>query len=151
MKKESFRIGVGIAIIVAHATCFVTIFYFKDEYLTSSQKIDVALLFMPITAAYVVAVVRSAVENSMTTDASPAVNLNYALIVLLITIVTLLGLIWTVISLTGDAETDRHRIIIFEIVFGAAFGLVAGDLFGKVERIEVPPKEADERQMPRVQ
>jgi hypothetical protein len=141
MKKEYFRIGVGLAVILIHATCFAIIFFGKDDYLSSTQKIDIALLFMPITAAYVVAIVRAAIENSAPTDVSTPVNINYALVVFLITIITLLGLLWTVATLTGDAETDRHRIIVFEIVFGAAFGLVASDLFGKVERIPVPRDE----------
>lgn len=138
MKKETFRIGVGLGVILVHATCFIIIFFGKDAYLSPPQKIDVALLFMPITAAYLVAVVRSAVENSVPTNASTPVNLNYALVVLLVTLITLLGLLWTVATLMGNAEDDRHRIIIFEIVFGAAFGLIASDLFGKVERIPVP-------------
>jgi hypothetical protein len=138
MKKEYFRIGVGLSVILVHAACFVVIFFGKDAYLTSSQKVDVALLFMPITAAYVVAVVRTAIENSAPVDTFTPINLNYALVVLLITIITLAGLLWTVASLTGDSETDRHQIIVCEIVFGAAFGLVAADLFGKIERINVP-------------
>jgi hypothetical protein len=140
MKKENFRIGVGLSVILVHAACFAIIFFGKDDYLTASQKIDVALLFMPITAAYVVAIVRTAVENSAPTDTVTAVNLNYSLVVLLVTTITLVGLLWTVVTLTGDAEPDRQRIIVFEIVFGAAFGLVAADLFGKVEQIPVPQR-----------
>lgn len=138
MKKEYFRIGVGLSVIIVHAACFAIIFFGKDAYLTSSQKVDVALLFMPITAAYLVAVVRSAIDNSTPTEVITPVNLNYSLVVMLVTIIALVGLLWTVVTLTGNAEADRHVIIIYEIVFGASFGLVAADLFGKVEKIIVP-------------
>jgi len=141
MNKEYFRLGIGVAIILVHAACFLVIFYGKDDYLTPRQKIDVALLFMPITAAYTVAVVRAAVENSNLIPVPTKVSLNYAVIVLLVTVITLFGLLWTVVSLTGNSESDRQQIIIFEIVFGASFGLVAADLFGKVERIVIPNQQ----------
>ncbi|MET2825830.1 hypothetical protein [Mesorhizobium shangrilense] len=141
MKKEYFRMGIGVSVIAVHAICFAIIFFGKDAYLSSAQKIDVALLFMPITAAYVVAIVRNAVDNATAAADSSKVNLNYALIALLITVITLLGLLWTVISLTGNDSSDRQQVVIFEIVFGAAFGLVAADLFGKVERVVVNPDD----------
>jgi hypothetical protein len=144
MNKEHFRLGIGVSVILVHAACFLLIFYAKDEYLSPRQKIDVALLFMPITAAYVVAVVRTALdEGSDLQFASSKVSLNYLVIVTLITAICLLGLLWTVHSLTGNSETDRQQIIIFEIVFGASFGLVAADLFGKVERVVVPQQHPD--------
>jgi hypothetical protein len=135
MKKNSFRMGVGLSVIVTHAICFFIIFTLKNDYLTKEQQIDIALLFMPITATYVAAVVRSAIDNSLPHEDADPVNLNYALVVLSISSLTLLGLIWTVSTLTGTAEPDRQRIIIFEIVFGTAFGAVASDLFGKTEKL----------------
>jgi hypothetical protein len=66
MTKEIFRTLVGVSVIVVHAVCFIIIFFGKDDYLSPSQQIDVGLLFMPITATYVVAVVRAAVENAST-------------------------------------------------------------------------------------
>lgn len=136
MTKNAFRMIVGLSVIVVHAVCFFIIFALKDDYLTKNQKIDIALLFMPITATYVAAIVRSAIDNSSPNEALVPVNMNYATVTLLVTALTLAGLLWTIASLTGSAEADRQRIIIFEIVFGAAFGLIAADLFGKVEKIE---------------
>jgi hypothetical protein len=66
MTKEIFRTLVGVSVIVVHAVCFIIIFFGKDDYLSPSQQIDVGLLFMPITATYVVAVVRATVENAST-------------------------------------------------------------------------------------
>jgi hypothetical protein len=45
---------------------------------------------------------------------------------------------------------DRRYILLFEIAFGAGFGLIASDLFGKIERIEVPvpPIETDRFRCP---
>jgi hypothetical protein len=136
MRREIFRIGIGVAVIAVHTICFFMIYY-KDAYLSPSQKLDVALLFMPITTAYVVAIVKSAIDEKGTKGLGPSVNLNYAIIVILFTVITLVGLLITVGNMTASME-DRRYILLFEIAFGAGFGLIASDLFGKIERIEVP-------------
>ena len=133
MTREIFRIAIGRAVIIVHAVCFVII-YFKDEYLSRDQKLDVALLFMPLTAAYVVAVVRSAIDEKLNNDASPKMNLNYSVVVILVTAISLFGLLTTVLNMTASMD-DRRYILLFEIAFGASFGLIASDLFGKVERV----------------
>ena len=143
MTRENFRTIVGSSVIVVHALCFALLFFGKSETLTSSQQIDLALLFMPITATYVVSVVRAAIEHAVDHTTRTEVNLNYCVVVSIVTAITLAGLLWTVANLTGNTPEDRQRIIIFEIVFGAAFGLVAADLFGKIEKVRVDRKSND--------
>jgi len=104
---------------------------------TLPQRIDLGLLLLPISAAYVVAVVRSAIEEQHTQAIGRKVNLNYCIIVSLFTAIALLGLLITVIQLRGDLDIARRQILLFEIAFGTAFGLIAADLFGKIERIPV--------------
>jgi hypothetical protein len=135
MRRETFRIIIGSAVISVHAACFLIIMYFKDDAFTQPQRIDLGLLLLPITAAYVVAVLRSAIEEQHTQALGRKVNLNYSIIVSLFTVITLLGLLFTVIQLSGDLDLARRQILLFEIAFGTAFGLIATDLFGKVERI----------------
>ena len=80
------------------------------------RGINVLVLWAPVPnadAAYVVAIVRAAVENPDPISSPTAVNLNYTVIVFLVTAIT-----------------------------RASFGLVAAaDLFGKVERIPMPARQ----------
>ena len=140
MNKEFFRIFIGASVLAVHAFCFFWIFYMKDEYLSMPQRISIALLFMPITAAYVVAIIRHAIENATLRETHPVVNLNYAIIISMFTVITLGGLLWTVVNLQGAQESDRQLILLFEVAFGAGFGLIAADLFGKIEVISVAAK-----------
>src|SRR5262245_50873813 len=102
MRREHFRIIIGVAVIAVHALCFAVIMFFKEDALTDQQRLDVALLFVPITAAYVVAIVRSAIEEQATPGQTNRVNLNYCIIVSLFTGLALAGLLWTVTQLSGD-------------------------------------------------
>jgi hypothetical protein len=131
MRQEVFRICIGIVIIAVHGLCFCVIFLFKDAYLTRAQQLDTAFLLMPVTAAYSTAVIRSAIENKEQHGYGPKVNLNYALVVMLFTALTLGGILYNVVQLTGAAPEDRRQIMLFEIAFGTGFGLIVSDLFGR--------------------
>ena len=137
MRRELFRIIIGAAVILVHAACFLIIMYFKNDSFTPQQRVDLGLLLLPITAAYVVAVVRSAIEDQYNQAISRTVNLNYCIIISLFTAITIVGLLMTVIQLGGDLDVARRQILLFEIAFGTAFGLIATDLFGKIEQIPV--------------
>jgi hypothetical protein len=89
------------------------------------------VLLMPVTAAYVTAVIRSAIETKDRLDFGAKVSLNYAIVLFLFSALTLTGILYNVIVLTGAAPEDRRQIMIFEIVFGTGFGLIVADLFGK--------------------
>lgn len=145
MNKEFFRIFIGASVIAVHALCFFWIFYMKDDYLSLSQRTSIALLFMPITAAYVVAIIRHAIENAIPREIHPVVNLNYAIIISMFTVITLGGLLWTVVNLQGAQEADKQLILLFEVAFGAGFGLIAADLFGKIEVIGGDAKHSGRR------
>jgi hypothetical protein len=135
MHQEIFRICIGVLIILVHALCFCVIFLFKDAYLTRLQQLDTAFILMPVTAAYATAVIRSAIENKERQDYGPVVNLNYAIVVILFTALTLGGVLYNVIHLTGATPDDRRQIMLFEIAFGTGFGLIVTDLFGKADRV----------------
>jgi hypothetical protein len=117
------------------------IFLFKDDYLTRAQQLDTAFILMPVTAAYTTAVIRSAIENKERQDYGPKVNLNYALVVILFTALTLCGVLYNVIELTSATPEDRRQIMLFQIVFGTGFGLIVSDLFGKAERTRAKPNK----------
>ena len=94
MPREYFRIIIGASIIVVHAICYVLIMFQKGDYFTAAQRVDLGLLFVPVTSAYFVAVVRSAIEEQGRKTLSRTVNLNYCVIVSLVTILALGGLVF---------------------------------------------------------
>jgi hypothetical protein len=145
MRREFFRIWIGASVIAVHALCFFIIFYFKDDYLTFNQRLDLAFLLMPVSAAYVAAIVRSAVDNQGQFGRGSKVNLNYAIIISLFTLIFLVALLSTVISIHEYSPEIRRQITLFEIAFGTGFGLIATDLFGKIEKPDFrPPRGAEE-------
>jgi len=131
MNKEYFRLFIGISVIAVHFVCLVFIMNFNDNYLSHSEKISMALLFMPVTAAYVCAIIKSAIDRANEKNQFTYVNINYASIVSLFTICTLGGLLWIVFNLEGAQVDDRQAILLYETAFGAGFGLICADLFGK--------------------
>lgn len=135
MDREYFKIGVGVSVISVHALCFLIVLFTKDDWLSPAQRIDIGLLLLPVTASYAAAVVRSAVEDQGKKWKRRPVNLNYALIVSLFTGFTLIGLLLTVVTMGPDLDLARRQILLFEIVFGGGFGLIAADLFGKIEPV----------------
>jgi hypothetical protein len=137
MRREYFRIIIGASVIVVHVICYLIIVFGKSEWFTPEQQIDLGLLFVPVTSAYVVALVRSAIEEQGVQSSGPKVNMNYFIVVSLFTLATLAGLLITIIQISHDIELARRQILLFEIAFGTVFGLIASDLFGKVEKVKV--------------
>jgi hypothetical protein len=137
MRREYFRIFIGASVIVVHVACYLIIVFGKAEWFTPEQQTDLGLMFVPVTSAYVVAIVRSAIEEQSVQSSGPQVNVNYLVVVSLFTVATLMGLLVTIIQISHDIELARRQILLFEIAFGTVFGLIASDLFGKVEKIKV--------------
>ena len=101
------------------------------------------MLLIPVSAGYFVAVVRSAIQNQAVTATVRLVNLNYVTIVLLVTAAFCAALLLFVFSypaVVGPTIVELRRwLVVLEIGFGGGFGLIAEDLFGKVEKIVVQP------------
>lgn len=129
MRLAYFRLVVGVSVILTHGLSFAIIFFWKDAYLSMSQKIDMALIIMPITAAYAVGVVRSALERGNEISKGPKMNLNYSIVVISVTLMSMTGLLFTVLGISGGTQDDRRQVQVFEIAFGALFGLIASELF----------------------
>jgi hypothetical protein len=121
---------IGVAVISVHIICYLIIIYGKAQWFTPEQQIDLGLLFLPVTSAYLLAIVRSAIQDQHRHSRGLKVNLNYCIIVVLVTFATLAGLLITIIQISGDLDLARRQILLFEIAFGTAFGLIASDLFG---------------------
>jgi hypothetical protein len=142
MTRSTFRFIVGLSVIAGHAFCYYILLYWKTDWLSAEQRQDVSLLLLPITSAYFVAIIRSAIDNQYSFAEDQKVNAFYSSVVLLVTFLFLGALISLVLNVPGPRaptlDDIRREILLLEIAFGAGFGLIAADLFG---RIDVPPAE----------
>jgi hypothetical protein len=132
---------IGTSVILVHIFSFAMIMFFKAEWLSMSQRIDVALVLLPVTATYFMAVVKSAVDEQKNLEPGPPVNLNYVVVVFLVTTTFLAAVATIVIQMPGPfaptIDDAKQWLIGLEVGLGGAFGYIATDLFGKVERVSV--------------
>jgi uncharacterized Tic20 family protein len=144
LKREYVRLGVGVLVILCHFAAFAGIILWQQQFIpAANERIDSALLLVPVTAGYLLAVVRSAIQRKDLFDSEGRVNLNYVIVVALVTVAFCISLLYTVFAypaVFGPTTVELKRwLVVLEIGFGGGFGLIAEDLFGKVERIVVPP------------
>jgi len=142
-RKDIFRLIIGVAIIMTHFLC-VGIVFWKDAILSPSQQYDTILLLAPITVVYITAIIRAAIADQNNPLHTQSVSLFYGATIGLVTLFSLIGLLYTFYRIDGTPESSKFGILIFETAFGGIFGLVVTDLFGKLEVVEVPVSGAEE-------
>lgn len=134
MSKNLLKLTVGGLIIFVHTLCLLGIFWWKSEYLVWPDNLDVAMTIAPVTAAYVTAVVSSAIRHQNDFSAGPRANGNYVFVLVSISLLFSLALIFVTFSYrSGGAENInqlKQALLVVETAFGSAFGLFAEDLFG---------------------
>lgn len=140
MTRDTFRLIIAVAVITIHATCFAIIMYWKDPWLSPSQQIDLALLLIPVPAAWVAAIIRAVLAQKEVDGQRLARN--YVVIVSLFSSITLIGLLFTTIRIT-DLDLARKQILLLEIAFGSIFGTIVADLFGRVEQLKPQLEESN--------
>lgn len=142
LDKRTVRLGVSTCVILTYFFSFFSIMFFISDYATSVERLDTALLLIPITAAYVLAIGRRAISGQLDFDASPVVNVEYLIFVVLITVGFLSALTLIILSFPNKTiptiDALKRALLIIEIGLGGAFGLIVEDLFGRVEKIVVP-------------
>lgn len=142
MNRNVLRSLVGIGVVGTHlVACFGVIVWQSGYIPDSTERLDVALTLIPVSAGYFIAVVRSAIQNQSPDATTTKVNFNYSAIVLLVSIafcVALLCFVFSYPRVVGPTIVELKRwLVIVEIGFGGGFGLIAEDLFGKVEKVIV--------------
>jgi hypothetical protein len=140
--RQRVRLVVGLAVVVVHVFSFAVIMFFKTEWATTSQRSDLALVLLPVTATYFMAVVKSAVEEQSDFELGRLVNVNYVTIVFLVTGAFLAAVVAIVLEVPGSfvptIDDAKTWLIGLQVGLGGAFGYIASDLFGKIERIPGP-------------
>jgi hypothetical protein len=143
MKRDTVRFFVGAGIILTHVIAFFGLVAWQSKYIPAPMdRLDVAMVLVPVTAGYFLAVVRSAIQNQSSIEPVKIVNANYIFVVLLVTAVFCAALLYFVFSfpaVVGPTTVELRRwLVLLEIGFGSGFGLIAEDLFGRVEKVVVP-------------
>ncbi|MDE3747367.1 hypothetical protein [Methylobacterium radiotolerans] len=138
MSRRLIQTIIGLSVVVVHIFSFAMIMFFKSEWMSMTQRIDVALVLLPVTSTYFMAVVKTAVDDKEKFDDSPRVNLNYILVVFLVTGSFLAAVAAIVVEMPGPMaptiEDAKNWLIGLQVGLGGAFGYIASDLFGKLER-----------------
>jgi 4-hydroxybenzoate polyprenyltransferase len=146
MYRQQVRLVVGLAVVLVHLFSFAVIMFFKTEWITESQRGDLALILLPVTATYFTAVAKSAVEQQSDFELGRRVNLNYVTIVFLVTGAFLLSVVFIVLTVPSSfvptIDDAKKWLAALQVGLGAAFGYIATDLFGKIESVSVPSSEA---------
>jgi len=142
LRRNHTRLLVTLLVFLSHATAFFGVVVWQRANIPQpTERIDLAMLLIPIAAVYVVAAIRSAIQNKTSTVPEPIDNVNYIVVVFLMTVFFCAGLVSLVFlypDYVGPTVSELRRwIVIFEIAFGIGFGLIVEDLFGKVETIVV--------------
>jgi hypothetical protein len=149
MSASLLRTTVGLAVVLVHCVAFAKLMLFSEYELSPPQRFDVAMILIPVTSAYFMAVVRSAIRNKLNVEPALKVSTEYSAIVCIVTAMFLGALLYAVFSvgtslIPGPAELKRW-LVGLETAFGSAFGLVAEDLFGRIEQSGISAKTSRSR------
>jgi hypothetical protein len=139
MYHQRVRLIIGVAVVLVHIFSFGMIMFFKAEWATMSQRVDLAAVLLPVTATYFMAVVKSAVDEQGDFELGKYVNLNYVTIVFLVAGSFLAAIVVIIVEVPGafvsTIDDAKQWLIGLEVGLGGAFGYIAADLFGKVEKV----------------
>jgi hypothetical protein len=88
------------------------------------------------------AVVKNAVDEQTSRDKGALVILNYVIVVFLVTGAFLAAVATIVVQMPGPfaptIDDAKKWLVGLEVGLGGAFGYIASDLFGKIEKIVAP-------------
>jgi hypothetical protein len=133
MGKRQLQTIVGWLMVLGHFGLAIFIIVGMDETWTRDIKQSAILTISPVTVTYVVAVVKSWIEGQHRTGKGEYVNVNYALICILIPALLILFLFYTIYSFPGTDFTKPEQLqqwlAASEVVFGATVGFIMSDLF----------------------
>jgi hypothetical protein len=131
--KRTLQTIVGWLMVLGHFGLAVFIIAGMDDTWTRDIKQGAILTISPVTVTYVVAVVKAWIEGQHRTGKGEYVNLNYALVSMLIPALLLAFLFYTIYSFPGADFTKPEQLqqwlAASEVVFGATTGFIMSDLF----------------------
>jgi hypothetical protein len=124
----------AVVVMVGHVGLLPFIFLYVDRP-PLSERIDIAMLIGPLTAAYFVSVVRYAIDNSATdfSTSTTKVNTLYVLTSIFV-VLPFIGSIYYLLVIYQEDQQDftfvKNGIGVIELFLGAAFTMYIDSLFG---------------------
>jgi hypothetical protein len=133
MGKRTVQTIVGWTIVFGHFALAIYIVVGKDATWTRDIKQSAILIISPVTVTYVVAVIKVWIEGQHNVGKGEFVNVNYALICIVIPALLVGFLFYTVYSFPSVDFTQPEQLQQWlgasEIVFGGTVGFIMSDLF----------------------
>ena len=136
MPKHYVMMFTAFVVMVGHVGLLPFIFLYVDRP-PLNERIDIAMLIGPLTAAYFVSVVRYAIDHELTDFRTDAVRVNTlyvatSVLVVLPFIAAIYYLLWIFQNDEADFGFVKNGIGVIELFLGAAFTMYIDSLFGKV-------------------
>ena len=134
MKKSSVASVVALLMLASHLGLLPTIFLYANRFLPT-EKIDIALIVGPMTAAYFLTIVQWVLGRRSTGDASGGAEVDsiYIIFAVVVPIAFVASIYYVIYAMQAnksfDTETTKRAIGVIELFVGGAFALIAKDLF----------------------
>src|SRR2546427_6507720 len=112
MRRELLRTFVGVSVILTHITSFVGLVIIRKDYIPYGEHLDVAMILIPVSSAYFMAIVRSAIQLQDVLSSTKRVNVNYIVIVSLVTLsfcIALLYFVYRFPDIGGPTTVELKR------------------------------------------
>jgi hypothetical protein len=135
MPKHYIMLFTAATVMVGHVGLLPFIFLYVDRP-PLNERIDIAMLVGPLTAAYFVSVVRYAIDNEITDFSKNATKVNTLYVLTSIFVVLpFIGAIYYLLVIFQEDGQDftfvKNGVGVIELFLGAAFTMYIDSLFGK--------------------
>src|SRR4051794_39721316 len=108
MRENTVRTLVGWIVIVGHLALVGIVIFWTSTALKPGERITILLTFGPVATAYFAAVVKSFMSTRLSFAKGRRVNMNYALVAVLIPGLFMACLAWMLISFPDGLITDAQ-------------------------------------------
>lgn len=137
MKKYFIMLFTAIVVMVGHVGLLPYIFLYVDRP-PLNERIDIAMLIGPLTAAYFVSVVRYAIDHEAADFKADGARVNTlyvatSVFVVLPFVAAIYYLLWMFQRDEGDFEFVKNGVGVIELFLGASFTMYIDNLFGKAQ------------------
>ena len=133
MRENTVRTLVGWIVIVGHLALVGIVIFWTSTALKPGERITILLTFGPVATAYFAAVVKSFMSTRLSFAKGRRVNMNYALVAVLIPGLFMACLAWMLISfpdgLITDAQVLQQWIAGLETALGGTVGFIIAEIF----------------------
>lgn len=142
MPKHYVMLFTAVVVMVGHVGLLPFIFLYVDLP-PMSERVDIAMVIGPLTAAYFVSVVRFAIDNGMTDFGANPVKVNplYVITSVFVVLPFIAAIYYLlVIYQRGGLDFDfvKSGIAVIELFLGAAFTMYIDSMFGKATTAASP-------------